>query len=286
MTTHIFLALGMWDDVVSQNVIASGHDHGQWQAGHYTSWLGYGYTQQGRLDEARTHLESMRANYRKAPRRGEEPSLLSMRAHYIINSERWSDPALEWRIDAPNAGPVARAMDIFARAYALLKSGKRSRAVELAKELSALTRRPTRDDFYSSNTSVPEVLSLELTGLLLLDERKEDEGLSALREASRREDALAMEFGPPDIVKPAHELLGEVLLDLKETDEAQKEFQRALELAPGRSHSLLGLGRAAFARGDTAVARKALSDLMRNWHSADTSLPRLSEVAGMLERLK
>ena len=36
MTTHIFLALGMWDDVVSQNEIASGHEHDSWRPGHYT----------------------------------------------------------------------------------------------------------------------------------------------------------------------------------------------------------------------------------------------------------
>ena len=94
MTTHIFLALGLWDDVVSQNVVASGHDHEHWQAGHYTSWLGYAYAQQGRFDEARKHLETVRTNYRRTARRGEEPSLLSMRAQYIVNSERWTDPVL------------------------------------------------------------------------------------------------------------------------------------------------------------------------------------------------
>src|SRR5688572_10517215 len=52
MTTHIFLAMGMWDDVVSQNVIASGPQRERWRAGHATSWLGYGYLQQGRFDEA------------------------------------------------------------------------------------------------------------------------------------------------------------------------------------------------------------------------------------------
>ncbi len=38
MTTHIFLALGMWDDVVSQNELASGHDPATWAPDHYTQW--------------------------------------------------------------------------------------------------------------------------------------------------------------------------------------------------------------------------------------------------------
>ena len=285
MTTHIFLAMGMWDDVVSQNTIAAGHDHDQWQAGHYTSWLGYAYEQQGRLDEARRHLENVHARYRRTARRGEEPYFLSMRAHYIINSERWNDPVLEWRIEAPNAGPIARAMDAYARAYASLKSGNRSRVAELAKELSALTREPPKDDFFSPNTTVPAILDTQLRGLMLLDAGKEDEALATLREAARLEDAIPMEFGPPDVVKPTHELLGEILFDLKETEAAQKEFTRALELAPGRSRSLLGLGRAAFAKGDTAVARRALNDLMRNWHATDKNLPEIAEVQSMLKRL-
>lgn len=95
-----------------------------------------------------------------------------------------------------------------------------------------------------------------------------------------------MEFGPPDVVKPSHELLGEVLLELKRPSEAQKEFVRALELAPGRARSLLGLGRAALAAGDSAVARKALGDLKRNWHSADAALPEVVELNRLLATLR
>ena len=286
MTTHIFLAMGMWDDVVSQNIVAAGHDHGQWQAGHYTSWLGYGYVQQGRIDEARKHLETMRANYRRASRRGEEPSLLSMRAHYIVNSRRWTDPVLQWTIDAPNAGPVARSMDVFVRGYAALESGDRPRAQQLLAELTKLRGQPAQADAFSQNDVVPRILELELRALILLWDRKEDEGLALLREATRLEDAIPLEFGPPDIVKPTHELLGEVLSNLMEKEEAQREFLRALELAPGRARSLLGLGRAAFARGDSAVARKALLDLKRVWHSADKDLPDMVEVEHMLGRLR
>jgi tetratricopeptide (TPR) repeat protein len=286
MTTHIFVALGMWDDVVSQNIAAAGHNHDAWQAGHYTAWLGYGLAQQGRMDEARKHLETVRGNYRHAPRRGEDPSLLSMRAHYVINSERWTDPVLDWSLEAPNAGPVARAMDAFARGYAALKSGNGSRARAVAKELAALRRQAPRDDAFSQNQAVPAILDMQLRALLLLEERKEDEALALLRDAVRLEDAIPLEFGPPDVVKPTHELLGEVLFDLKETAESQREFARALALAPGRSRSLLGLGRAAFAIGDSIVAGKALTQLKLNWHSADRALPQLSEVEEMLRRLR
>jgi tetratricopeptide (TPR) repeat protein len=286
MTTHIFVAMGMWDDVVSQNIVAAGHDHDQWQAGHYTAWLGYGYAQQGRMDEARRHLETVRANFHRTSRRGEDPSLLSMRAQYLINSERWTDPIASWQLEAPGAGVVALAMDAFASAYVAIRTGKRLRAEQFLAELMQLQRRATVDDAYSSNRSVPGILERQLQALVMLESGKRTEALAALNEAAGLEDAIPLEFGPPDVVKPTHELLGEVLLGFGQAAEAQREFVRALALAPGRARSLAGLGRAALAAGDSTVARKALADLKRAWHSADASMPEVAELNRLLERVK
>lgn len=286
MTTHIFVAMGMWDDVVSQNIVAAGQDHDQWQAGHYTAWLGYGYAQQGRMDEARRHLETVRANYHRAARRGEDPYLLSMRAQYLINSERWTDPIAAWQLEAPGAGAVPQSIDAFASAYVAIKSGNRTRAEQFYAELAKRGKGASVDDAYSGNPSVPGILERQIRALLLLEDGKRNEALALLREAARLEDAIPLEFGPPDIVKPTHELLGEVLFGFGEAAEAQREFARALALAPGRARSLLGSGRAALAAGDNVVARKALTDLKRAWHSADGSLAEVAELHRLLERVK
>jgi len=284
MTTHIFLALGMWDDVVSQNIIASGHDHEHWQANHYTSWLGYGYLQQGRFDDARKHLQTARANYRRTARRGEEPSLLSMRAQYIINSERWNDPVLGWKLDTPNAGVVARAMDAFAAGYAALQAGRKQVATETQADLAARAKATPVSDAFSTNATVPGILERQLRAMIQWQEGKRSDALALLRETAKLEDGIPMEFGPPDIVKPSHELLGELLLRMNQPAEAKVEFERALAMAPGRARSLLGLGRAALAAGDTAVARKALTELKRNWHSADPALAELNELNQLLSK--
>jgi tetratricopeptide (TPR) repeat protein len=286
MTTHIFVAMGMWDDVVSQNVVAAGHNHGHWQAGHYTAWLGYGYAQQGRMDEARTHLETVRANYRRTTRRGESPSLLSMRAQYLINSERWSDPVADWQLETTGSGVVAQSMDAFASAYAAIRNGNRVRAEQLHGELTRRANAASVDDAFSANASLPGILERQLRALLLLEKGERTPALALLREAARLEDAIPLEFGPPDVVKPTHELLGEVLFEFGQAREAQQEFVRALALAPGRARSLLGLGRAALAAGDTTAARQALGVLKRNWHSADSTLPALAELNRLLAVVK
>jgi Flp pilus assembly protein TadD len=140
------------------------------------------------------------------------------------------------------------------------------------------------NDAFSSNASVPDVLSREIRALLHLQSGDTSAALTLLVDATKLEDAIPLEFGPPDIVKPSHELLGEVLLASGRAAEAQRAFVRALELAPGRARSLLGLGRAALVAGDKAAARKALNDLKRNWHSADPSLPEMAELNRLIQR--
>jgi cytochrome c-type biogenesis protein CcmH/NrfG len=68
---------------------------------------------------------------------------------------------------------------------------------------------------------------------------------------------LPVDFGPPELVKPVHELLGEWLLEARRPKEAEQAFTRALALAPGRLRSLQGLVRAATAAGDPEVAESA-----------------------------
>jgi hypothetical protein len=74
MTSHIFMALGMWDDVVLANqnamrmVDAKRQSRGRapTYCGHYNSWLDYGYLEQGRLVDARRLLEHCRDQARAA----------------------------------------------------------------------------------------------------------------------------------------------------------------------------------------------------------------------------
>jgi hypothetical protein len=124
-------------------------------------------------------------------------------------------------------------------------------------------------------------MALELGGMNLFLAGSREAGVRAVREASRIEDDMPMEFGPPAIVEPSHELLGWMLLEMR-PDEAMAEFRRALVLAPGRSRSLLGLARAAIALGDKPAASQALAQLARNWALAD---PRARAELAPLRRL-
>jgi tetratricopeptide (TPR) repeat protein len=223
--------------------------------GHYTIWLGYGLLQQGRLAESRAHLELVRRNLADGGSPGRRGSLMFMRATHLINGESWSDQSLLFPVAPAGVSQEMIAVDAFARAYAALRTGH----LEVPDTLLA-------------KVNASPVLRLELEALGQLARRDTAGGLALLRRATTIEDTLPMAFGPPDIIKPAHELMGEQLLALGRAAEAKRAFQRALELAPGRLRSLLGLHRAAAIDGDSALADRAMADLRRMLVHADSAV--------------
>ncbi|HEX4628317.1 MAG TPA: hypothetical protein VH137_05950 [Gemmatimonadales bacterium] len=280
MTTHIFLALGMWDDVVSQNEIAAGHDHASWSPNHYTEWLGYGYLEQGRYREALRHLDVMHQNMEQG-RRG-RAVLAEMRAAYVVNTERWDSPCLAWSLDLATVRARDAAVDAFAIGLSALKRGERPAAERGLAELAAINGGRAAPAPGAERDRVPDILEKELRGVLRQADGVPEAAVTLLREAAALEDAMPLEFGPPAAVKPAHELLGEILFETGRPQDAQREFTRSLQLAPKRALSLRGLGRAAAAAGDRTTAARAYGELREIWHRADADVPGLAEAARFL----
>ncbi len=142
MTSHIFLAMGMWEDVVRANETAVAvvnkqrADTGRppQACGHYPYWLEYGYLQLGRFDDARRVLEACRADaLRQAermsknatPNRGPEgnsvESYADMRANFLINSELWQDEVARWTFPEGDYPSAQLTLD-YATALAAYKS--------------------------------------------------------------------------------------------------------------------------------------------------------------------
>jgi len=98
---------------------------------------------------------------------------------------------------------------------------------------------------------------------------------------------MPFKYGPPRLIKPTGELLGDVLLELGQTREAVQAYQDQLSRTPQRTHSLLGLARAAAAHEDVSTSGAAYQRLFEIWHDAETTLPAIDEVriaTGSLDR--
>ena len=296
MTSHIFIALGMWDDVVAANEVAV-PDARKFGAGappacgHYGQWLQYAYMQQGRLEDARRMTEACRAGSVDSPDLAF--GFAQMRLSYIVGLDDQTRDAASTRdvvaLTTDRPGPatfesriVQSVLDI-GTAYHALRRGDTATAQPLLQRIrethtaigaSPMARR--MPEIVGAN----QVLNDELGALTLLRRGKSEEAVALLRQAAAREDALPFSFGPPAVDKPSHELLGEVLLELRRPAEARREFELALARTPGRSLTLLGLARASRAAGDSAAAAAAYRQLLTNWRRADPAFRTVGEARG------
>ena len=262
MTTHIFLALGMWDEVVSQNVIAAGPDPAAWRPGHYTEWLHSGLLQLGRSAAADSLYRRTLANIGANPSAGRIHSAFLMHAAQIVDAETWSGPLIDLRPPAARASRGARAAESFALGLAAARRGDRPAALVEQARLDALVAEPaTPGDETQQGTVV--ALARSLAAAVAFDAGDRDRALALLSEASAGEEGMAVEFGPPGVVKPTFELRGEFLLAMGRPAEAQQAFARALAMYPKRLLSLRGLAVAATAAGDPATAERATRALPR-----------------------
>lgn len=308
MTSHIFMALGLWDDVAKANEVAMRVVNAQAKAagrppaecGHYMEWLEYAYYQQGRFRDAERALQACRqsiepsiawanahadrlATMQSTPTKFAQmlnKSLLQMRAIAVVESGDGNGPAAHTTVDTTGMGPDAGWND-FTEGYAAIE---RHDLPAAQKSLAALSARHAGSETSgdAQTTSYLAILREDLGGMLAIGEGKPQSGLDAIRRAARRYETLAFDFGPPVPIKPPHELLGEQLLRQGKATEARAAFGTALKSAPRRTRSLLGRARAESASGDPAAATATYKELMTIWHSADAGLPALAEAKGFV----
>jgi tetratricopeptide (TPR) repeat protein len=271
MVSHIFMALGMWEDVVTANVnalrvIAEERRAAQRPmvtCGHYAEWLQYSYYQLGRQHDAQNVLDQCMAEgkaaqdwYHAHPDQSNpggmpvsrmkaryDDSLVTMRATAIVESESDRARNAAVALDVSDVGRSA-GWDAIGKGFAAAKAGDvAAAAIDLA-ELKAIAKQPPGKGETSAQTEYLEILGLLLQGVIAQAGNHIDEAISAAKEAARRYDALPFDFGPPVPVKPPHELVGELLLQAGRPKEALAEFDSSLKTAPRRALSLAGRAQA------------------------------------------
>jgi tetratricopeptide (TPR) repeat protein len=257
MTSHIFLALGMWPETIHANISAIAAVNRMREiegksplcCGHYPSWLGYAYLQLGQTDEARSALASCRnaleleapmdhPGHSMDPDESLSGSFANMRLCYLLNTGDWKGEIASWSIPK-TAGPGARLDFAFALAMGEIARGRPAEACQALSELEAVGQEVTeiqtkRGDSDPSYRVRPEIFLLAAQALLYEQEGDSARTERLLHQAVGLEEKLPISFGPPTIDKPTHELLGEFLLRHGRKDEAHAEFEKALARTPGR----------------------------------------------------
>lgn len=294
MTTHIFLALGMWDDVVEANIRAdavvdralAGRGLPQTDCGHYNEWLMYGYQQQGRFDAAEALLmgcfgSSRDASLPETRRRSAASSYTFMRNLNVADTRDGESRPARNTVDV-ELGLTSRLAQAWGDGVAALLRGERAMA---ERHLTFLDERGGDVEPSYLSPYVP-VWRGTLEALVHMDQGDGDIALEAAKRAADYEASLPVDFGPPNAFKPARELEGDLLLELGRPADALTAYGLALERTPNRMLALLGYARAAEAAGRTAVAADAYAALAELLSGADPDLSVAGEARAYLSEVE
>ncbi len=294
MPSHVFVSMGMWDEVVASN-------EDSWEAAearvqrknlgvedrgyHALLWLEYAYLQQGRYRDARKLLDIIEADAEKSGSKLTRRHLVALRGHYRIETRQWAGDSIGVDTSELRAATVAR--DLFVRGMSAAETNDLARARTVLVELRAYLEAEREQAEHKSGAGEmayvgplrgADVMALELEAIIRMAQGGNDQAIEIMRTAAGAEDELSLGYGPPYPVKPVHELLGEILLASGQPEEAREQFMLALDRAPRRALSLLGLARAAAKSGDSQTAQHTYGELLGIWHRADGDLPELGEV--------
>ncbi len=293
MPSHIFLQLGMWPEAAASNE-AAWESSDAWMKRknlsvsvrdyHSLHWLLYAYLQQGRYQKAEELLALMKkvmseSTYDNKLRPGYyENNWANMAAAFIVETERWNLAAELFPMGKPN-GQQTAANGSHGSHDATVRSSMASRNLPtFIRGLSAAVNGSS-----SEVNSIGAVNKLEVEALTAAMKKDHATAIDLMKKATALEEQGGAPYGPPTLVKPSHELYGEILLRAGQPKEAVEKFQVALLRQPNRARSLLGLARASAQSGDTATARATYTKLLEQWKQADANLPELREARDYLK---
>jgi hypothetical protein len=276
MPSHIFTRLGAWEDSAATNRRAteeakkSGEPNEAYHASDYTV---YAYLQLARDGAAWREMEEVLKVSDFSPGVRTAPyAMAAMPARYAMERGAWRE-AMQLQPKASKFA-FADALTYYARALGAVRSGDTAAAEKDAAELARLHKNllDAKDTYWATEV---EIQRLAVAGWIALAQGKTEEALKFMRAAADQEDRNEKSIVTPGRIVPARELLGEMLLELKQPALALKEFETSQLREPNRFRGFYGAAQAAQAAGDRQKAAQYFGNLLDLAKNADGMRPEL-----------
>ena len=282
MPSHIFTRLGAWEDSAATNRRATevakkgGESDRAYHASDYTV---YAYLQLARDGDARREMEeALKVTFNPAVRTAPY-AIAAMPARYAMERGAWRE-AMQLQ-PQPTKFLYPDAITHFARALGAARSGDTAAAEKDAEELARLHKglQDAKNNYWATEV---EIQRLAVAGWIALAQGKTDDALKFMRAAADLEDKNEKDIVTPGRIVPARELLGEMLLELKQPALALKEFEASQVREPNRFRGYYGAARAAEAAGDRQKAVDYFTKLVALSKNADSTRPELARAKAYL----
>jgi hypothetical protein len=258
MPSHIFTRLGLWDEAIHSNLqsIAAakcyaesadipGHSDEEL---HGMDYLVYAYLQKGDnklAEEQVKYLNTIKAVYPADFKVAY--AFAAIPSRYLLENKKWTEAAalqippanISW-----NEFPWQEAIIHFTRLLGEVHIGK---MVDAKSELIQLNRlRDTlakQKDSYKSKEVEIQIKTGE--AWIQFESANKTNAVNIMKLAADMEDSTEKHPVTPGEVLPARELLGDMLLQINQNEEALKVYEAVLKKIPNRFNSLYNAGVAA-----------------------------------------
>jgi tetratricopeptide (TPR) repeat protein len=279
MPSHTFTRVGSWQASIDTNIAsaeAAKKIGAHAEQLHAMDYMTYAYLQTGQ-DKATqgviAALPAIAATFDQNAITGAAAGSAGVYAMAAIPA-RWVLERRDWAAATqlqPSATKFnyADAITHFAKAIGAARTNALTEARQSLAALETIQKQlaQANEAYWAEQVAIQH---LGATAHLQLAEGKTAEALATMRTAATREDATEKSPVTPGPIAPARELLGEMLLELKQPAEALKEFQTTLKKEPNRFRAVYGAAKAASLSGDRTAARKYYSDLLKICEKADS----------------
>lgn len=295
MPSHIFTRLGMWDESIAANrasaeasraYAAMRHrDASEAEELHALDYMAYSFLQEARDADAKNIVDLAGRVWQTNPELefSAAYALAAIPARYAFERNDW---VAAGALQIPNlphwkSFPFMEALIEYGHALGRAHTGDLDgarKAIARMQQLRDATKDPKFDYFKSH-------LDLQMqaaSAWLAVGEGKKKEATDMLRHAADAEDVLGKHPVSPGAFVPIREQLGSLLLEMGQPKEAQREFEVALKIYPGRFRGLYGAAQAAEQAGDNENASRYYTKLAAQTSRAGSSRDELNHVREFL----
>jgi tetratricopeptide (TPR) repeat protein len=297
MPSHIFTRLGLWQESIQSNLasaeaarkhVALSHPGAaSFDQLHALDYLVYAYLQGAEDQKARQILDQAALLSKvDASVLAASYAFTAIPARYSVERRRWSDAAkLELHpLDFPwEQFRYSEALIYFARALGAARSGDPAAARKEVDKLSAIQKAlvESNQGYWAGQV---EIQRRSAAAWLAHAEGNDQEALALMRSAAELEASTEKHPVTPGPIVPARELLGDMLLELKQPEEALREFETSLGDSPNRFNGLYGAARAAELSGDKKKAGDYYAKMVTLTAHADSDRPELQKIREFVAR--
>ena len=294
MPSHTFTRIGDWQSSIDTNISSAAAARAADQPAdvlHASDYMVYAYLQTAQ-DKAAKRLVELSAQtfitFDPSHVTGAAPASAAYFAHaaiparYCLERQAWADAIKLEPFASPF--PYADAITYFTRGLgaAHLKDGPGVQQAIHSLEQIRDKLAQMKEDYWANQIDIQRQ---ELAAMLLFVAGHQVDALAGMRLAVELEDKTETASITPGPLKPAREMLGEILLQLNQPADALREFQATLRKEPNRFWSLYGSAEAAKQAGDHEKATLYFQELLTVAKRADQpGRPELAEAHAAMRR--